>query len=249
MSITPKFHCSPSELVTVTELVIGSAQDNKTKIVEKRPKIADPYLPNLLTRVIADKQKYIGMDSAKNLRSATAGVMSIMIPAKNDLSEFKTDLKVDFKENKARNDEILNMLGFKKYYTSVTRNNQQGTIDLLAQFKLNLTADLEAEIIDKGMSPGLITRIKGYADSLDSSNLTQEAAKNHRPELTAEATKEFNWVYDEIIGVCESCQKVFKDNEAKKNLFVFSKILSTLRGGNHGGGNNDTNQTPPAPNA
>lgn len=41
-------------------------------------------------------------------------------------------------------------------------------------------------------------------------------------------------------------KKIFKDDEAKKNLFVFSKVLTALRGGNHGGGNGG-DDTPPTP--
>ena len=246
MGAVPKFHCTNSELITVSELIISNAVDNKTKIVAKRPKLADPYFTDLNTRVLAAKEKYIGLDSAKDIRSATSALNSIMKPTKEDLSELNTDLAVDYKKDKAKLDEILNTLGFSKYYSSVTHNSQQGTLDLLAQFKKNLTAELEAEIIDKGTSPELITRIKGYADSLDNANLTQEAAKSKRPEITSEAIKELNEIYDEIIGVCEVCQKIFKDDEAKKNLFVFSKVLAALRGGNHGG-NNGGDNTPPTP--
>ncbi|MCL5030279.1 MAG: hypothetical protein M1480_14805 [Bacteroidetes bacterium] len=246
MGAVSKFHCTNSELITVSELIISNAEDNKTNIVAKRPKMADPYFPDQNTRVLAAKDKYIGLDSAKNMRTATTVLNSIMKTAKDDLSEFNTDLAVDYKKDKTKLNEILNTLGFNKYYNSVTHNNQKGTLDLFAQFKKNLTAELEADIIDKGMSTDLITRIKGYADSLDNANLTQESAKGKRPEITDEAVTELNEIYHEIIAMCIVCQKIFKDDDAKKNLFVFSKVLASLRGGNHGGnGGDDTPPTPP----
>jgi len=247
MGTIPKFHCTYSELLTVSGTLLNNAKDNKTIIVQKRPKRADPYFSNLETRIHNAIEKYFGLDSAKDLRAATISLYSIMNPAKTDLSEFNTDIAVDYKNDKVKLGEILNTLGFKKYYTSATHDNQQDMISLLGQFNKNMTPQLEAEIVDKGMSPDLITRIKGYSGTLMNADLVQETAKGKRPEITDEAVTEFNGIYDEIIGICEEGQNIFKDNEVKKNLFVFSKILAALRGSNHGG--NGGGQTPPPPTA
>lgn len=98
MGAVSKFHCTNSELITVSELIISNAVDNKTKIVAKRPKMADPYFPDLNTRVLAAKEKYIGLDSTKDMRSATSVLNSIMKPAKDDLSEFNTDLAEGYRK-------------------------------------------------------------------------------------------------------------------------------------------------------
>ena len=98
MGASPKFHCTNSELITVSELIISNAVDNKTKIVAKRPKLADPYFPDLSTRVLTAKEKYIGLDSAKDIRSATSALNSIMKPAKDDLSEFNTDFAEGYRK-------------------------------------------------------------------------------------------------------------------------------------------------------
>lgn len=132
-----------------------------------------------------------------------------------------------------------------KYYKNVSRGNQEGTISLLDQFNKNLTTDLGGDIIDKGMSSEIITRIKGYAGALTAVEKTQENAKGMRVKITAGAVKEFNSLYNDVISVCEACQIIFRNNKTKKDLFVFSKILAALRGGKHRGDGGD--ETPPAP--
>lgn len=50
-------------------------------------------------------------------------------------------------------------------------------VSLLSQFKNNLTVDLETEIVAKGTNPELITRLKDYAVTRRTANVTQETAK------------------------------------------------------------------------
>ena len=241
MGTTPLFHCSYAELPIVSGTIVLNALDNKAIIVEKRPKWADPRLPNLQTKIQTVKDNYSGLDSAKFLRSSTASLISLMESARGDLSDFYGSLSTDYKKEKPKYEEITTTLGFKKYYSKVSRGNQEATIGLLDQFNLNLTAELETDIVDHGMNPALITRIKGYRTPLSNAEVAQEGAKSGRTEITAEALSEFNSIYSDVIDLCEDCQRIFKNDKIKKDMFVFSKVLAALRGGDHGG------QTPTPP--
>lgn len=242
-TIKPLFHCSITELPIVCGTIVQSAVDNKEAITAKRPKYADPFFPDLLQRIQTDKDKYSGLDIAKDLRNSTVYLKSIMTPAKEDLSELYGNLNTDYKNEKGKLGEIKTTLGFNKFFTKVSRGNQEATIGLLDQINLNLTADLETDIITHGSSTGLLTRIKGYRSPLNNAELSQEGKKGKRPELTAEVISEFNSVYSDVIDLCTDCQRIFKNDKAKKDLFVFSKVLAALRGGSNGG----INPPPPPP--
>lgn len=246
MGTARRYHCSDGELITVSKTILNHAVENKETIITKKPAWKDPYFQNLQTGLDTVDEKYLGVDSAKSLRGATAALHAVIKPAVGDLTDFNTNLNVDYKKDSARKNEILNNLGFNKYYKKAVHNNQEELSSLLKQFKKNLTVELEAEIIEKGMNPDLITSIKGYADSFEASNVSQETAKGSRPELTAEGINACNGIYDEIAGVCEVGQNTFKKDKLKKDLFSFAKTLAALRGGNSGGGSdNGGDQTPP----
>ena len=242
------YNCTNLEVLTVAETITNHCIDNTTDLVKEKPAMQDPYFPNLLKTIQDASANYLGIDISKGLRAATISLRSIMTSAKEDLTKFKTNLAVDFKKDKTRAEEILNTLGFKKFYKTASNNNQEDMISLLNQFKNNLTAELETEVVAKGTNPELLTRLKGYAGSLSAANITQETEKGNRPAVTAEAVNTFNEIYDEVIGNCKIAQNIFKNDKTKKDLFSFAKALSALRGGNHSAGGNSEDPAPPPAN-
>src|SRR3989442_79380 len=108
-----KYPCKDVEVLTVSSNIIETAQANLETIVAKRPSWADPFFPNLKTRVDTAFQSYLGIDNAADMRSKTGILEEIMTPALTDLSAFKINIEADFQDNKSRLNEIETTLGFK----------------------------------------------------------------------------------------------------------------------------------------
>lgn len=223
-----KYPCKDVEVLTVTSEIISSAQANLATIVAKRPLWANPFFPNLKTRVDNAFQDLLGVDNAADLRSKTNLVVAVMVPAKADLSTFKIGIEADFKSNKPRLAEIETLLGFTELWKAVTKNDQESLVELLYKFKLNMTEALGDEITAAGTDLALITAITGYADNLKNANINQEFAKSQRPVISAALVSEFNEIYDEIIKVCKICYNIFKDDPVQKNNFSFSAVKKRL---------------------
>ena len=77
---------------------------------------------------------------------------------------------------------ICENLGFTKYYKAVAKKDQEAIIDLLYQFKTNLTPALKATIITEGTAETLLDAVVGYAEVLKNANITQ-TARNGKYEL------------------------------------------------------------------
>ena len=84
------------------------------------------------------------MDAAKDLRLATITINEIQTNAINDLALVKVQISEDFKDNPIRRTEILNELGFNTFLKSAQRKDQEALINLLFQFKTNLSPTLRA---------------------------------------------------------------------------------------------------------
>ena len=229
------------DMLVTASTIIESAIKNKAFLVTKRTTWADPFFPNLKTRIDTAVQTFLGVDSAKNLRQATAVVIGLQKNAILDLAEFKIQVVEDFKSDKPRRDEILNQLGFTSYHKQAQKGDQEALINLLFQFKTNMVAALKTEITAKGTAATLIDRITGYATTLKNADVTQETFKGTRKELTEASLKEFNEIYDAVISICKISTKFFKDKPALKDQFSFNKVAKVL---------NKTNaqiKTPPPP--
>lgn len=208
---------------TITQAAIA----NKDFLIAKRTTWADPYFGDLQIEIDKAIQIHLGVDSAKALREATQLVYAVQAATIKDLAEVKIQLVEDFKDNPARQTEILNQLGFTTYHKTAQRGDQEALINLLFQFKTNIEP-LRAEIVAKGTPDAIIDKIIIYADQLKVANITQEGNKGTRKVITAEAVTEFNRIYNKVISVAKISTKFYKDNPALKDQFSFGKVTKSL---------------------
>jgi hypothetical protein len=217
-----------AEMLIAISTIIESAIANKTFLVSKRPTWVDPFFQNLKTKIDLAVQNYLGADNAKMLRLSTAALFSIEFAALRDLADVKTQVQVDFRNDKPRLKEILNQLGFTTYHKKAQSKDQEALIGLLFQFKTNMISTLQTEITDKGTNLALITAIIGYAATLKNADVTQEGFKGTRKAATAAAIKEFNSCYDAVIGICKISAKQYKGQPEKLSLFSYTKVLKAM---------------------
>lgn len=240
---TPRAYSAKDvDMLTTCLTIVNNAIANKTFLVSKRAYWADPFLPDLKTRINNAFSDILGIDSAKQMRDATQVVTKIQKDAMRDLAEFKIQVEEDFKNNKTRSNEILNTLGFKEHLKDVQSKDQEALIELLYQFKKNMTNTLKTEITTAGTATASITTIISYADTLKNSNVTQETFKGTKKEISASGVTELNGIYNSSMSVAKISAKFFKDDKAKKQQFSFSKIKSALNKGK-----TENTDTPPAP--
>ena len=216
------------DMLTACGTIIEQAIIHKTFLVSKRSNWIDPFLPDMQTRIKNAFSDFLGIDNAQQMRDATQVVTSIQKNALRDLAEFKVQIMEDFKNKKQRRDEILNRLGFTAHLKDAQGKDQEALIELLLQFKKNMTATLQTEITNAGTSVALITAIIGYADVLKNSNITQETLKGSRKEISQAGVTEFNAIYTQVISIAKISAKFFKDDKAIKDQFSYAKALGNL---------------------
>jgi hypothetical protein len=226
--ITRKYNTSDVNMIVATSAIIESAITNKKFLQENRSTWGDPFFQDIKTKIDQATQEYLGVDNAKQLREATQVVTKIQADAISKLSLSKTQITEDFKKDKTQQDEILTQLGFKAHGVDAIKGNQEALINLLYQFKKNLTPDLKTEIIAKGTAPKTLESIIEYADTLINANIKQENNKGSRKEITNEVITVFNDIYDAVVSIARISNKLYKDNPALQQQFSFAKVTRGL---------------------
>jgi hypothetical protein len=186
------------------------------------------YSNQLCERIDLAIENYLGLDKKKELRSATSKLAAIQMPALRDISFLKTQLEVDFNDNKVLLKEILKTLGFTDYLKKAQKKDQESLIQLLYKIKLNLTDSVKTAIVEKGLSPDLLDKIIGYANELKAANISQETLKEVTKSTSNEAVMEFNSIYNEIIGICKIASNYYQFDELHKDMFTFSKVIANM---------------------
>jgi len=226
-----------ADMLTTAATLVQNAINHKTVLVSKRANWADPFLPDIKLRIDNAFPNFLGADNAQQLRQATSLVHSIQANAMADLSLFKVQIEEDFRGNKPLLKEMLTTLGFVQHYASIQNKSQSALVELLFKFKTNMAASLQTQISAAGTSAELIASIIGYAETLNNSNIAQEALKGGRKELTQEAITEFNEIYNQVISIAKISSTIFKANPAIREQFSYAKILRAVKG--NASGSND----------
>jgi hypothetical protein len=228
MAKNRNYSCKDVDMLMASKTIAESFKTNISELSTTRTDWTEPYATGLITRIDHSIETYLGIDAKKDLRSATAILASIQVPAKRDVSFFKTQIDEDFKKETSKKNEILKTLGFTKHLRGVQKSNQESLIQLLYEFKTNITETLRQEIVAKGINVTLIDNIIGYADTFIQANITQETFKGSTKEITQEVADVFNAIYDEIIGICKKASNYYRYEPLKKEQFTFAKVLSNL---------------------
>lgn len=224
-----KYSNKDVEMLTAIATIIENALANKTFLQSKRSTWVDPFFEDLKTKIEQTTDTFLGKDAAKEMREATQIVIQIQKQALSDLAEFKVQVEQDFKSNPVQKTEIITQLGFATYFKTANTGSQEALVNLLFQFKSNLSAALNTEIVDKGTAQATIDAIVGYAEALKNANISQETFKGTRKEITDEAINAFNEIYDQVISIAKIASNFYKTDKSKQQLFSFSKVISNLK--------------------
>ena len=220
-----------AQMLTAINTIVQAAIDNQKTLVARRASWADPFLPDLQTEIDTVTQTYIGVDSAKDLRTATQLVTQIQAGAIDALEEVKVQIERDFRDDKTTRDELLNELGYTACFKAAYRKDQGALVNLLLRFKKSLTPDVQTQLTGKGTDAGTLTAITGYADTLNNANISQEGFKSSRTSSTQTAVAAFNNMYNKVMDVAVIAAKFFKDSPATQLRFSYSKVLTAQQGG------------------
>jgi hypothetical protein len=228
MAKTRNYNFKDVDMLMAAKTIAEAFKANITELSGIRTDWTAQYADDLIVRIDTGIEKNLGVDTRKNLREATASLASVIMPARRDLSFFKTQIDDDFKKEPIQRDEIIKVLGFSRFLKDVQNKSQEAIIQLLYTFKTNMSESLKQEITNKGMNPALIDKIIEYAATIKQANVAQETNKGVTKEISKEVKDAFNTIYDEIIGICKKASKYYQYEPMKKELFTFSRIKGNL---------------------
>jgi len=222
------FNYKAVDMLVASRVVCENFKTFKTEILAVNSKWADPFIADIEARINTAIDKHLGLDSKSLQKMATGDIQKLQKEAESKLAVFKTVLSVNFESNKERLKWILDTLGYTAHLKRVQKNDQEALIQLLAQFKENMSPDLITEITDTGMSEEIITGITDMAESVRDADVTQEKHKSGSKTFTEDAVKEFNAIYTEIIGICKIGHKIFHSDKIKAEHFSFAHIVKAM---------------------
>jgi hypothetical protein len=228
MSKNRRYSCKDVDMLMTSRTIAETFRTNISVLSTVRTDWTSKYADELNNRIRSVMEKSLGIDSKKSLRDSSLALSEIQMPARRDISFFKTQIDQDFKDKPQTKDELLKNLGFTKYLRDVQKGSQEALIQLLNAFRMNMNDSIRKKITENGLNNALIDNIIGYTTTFENANVIQETFKSSSKQVTLEVQDSLNAIYDEIISICKIASKYYRYEPLKAEQFTFQKVLKNL---------------------
>lgn len=226
------YPCKTVEMLLATLIIVKSFREDIDVFEAMRSIWNLDFADALESRADNALTNLVGVNHRTRLRESTDRVMDVKKKAKRALYIFKIHVMDDFDKVEAA--EILNQLGYNRYYDDAQNDNQESLMNLLNGFRIAMNDGLREKITGVGITPGYIDTIIGFGPEFQQANIEQEKMKNYWNEPSREASREYQSIYKEIIRICKVGAALFNDDPEKRDRYIFSRVVAKVSSGRTG---------------
>lgn len=227
-----KYNTSDVNMLTAGKVINSNALRHIVIISGRRPDFDNTFFTTHDARIDNAFRNILGLDPYRFLRPLTHEVQTLFIEALDLLITFHKQMERGYRAEKGKLDSLFTKLGFNEYWKEVSVNkNQNQMADLLVKFDSNMSANLETQVYDHHIEPGIIANIRSKVQPYIDANVAQEAQKPVVHEITSAEIIELNEIYEVTMDICVVCWDIFKKDHIIREEFSFTKIVSNM--GNH----------------
>jgi len=206
-------------------LAVENIKNNLDALSQVDTSLTNPYLNNLKDQCL-QAMVMLGMNPEEGMLDATLTLNNMIEPALEDLKIIKQMLKVKF--DKEETGQILNKLGYPKYYKRAVNRDQEELIKMHFAFSQGMSETLKTRITATGINPVIIDRIIARTEVLYEANVRQEEAKVTARAMNNETIDFCNQLYEEVIGLCKIAYSFYSKDPEKRNQFSFTRLVKNL---------------------
>lgn len=221
----PSYKALPMLVAALT--VCENFRANSTDLIAEQPQWADPFISNFKKLIEKFLNEYFGISSKQDLKEATRVVTSVQSQGRDELSMVRTQIVRNYNGETSQKEAVLDLLGYKAYWSKVSDHHQSETISMLFTFVNNLTPALRAELEGKNVNAARLDKVISLKQTLADANITQETLKGSSKLETAEAQAALEEIYTTAMHICDVGKKLFSKDPVRREQFVFSKLVST----------------------
>lgn len=238
-----KFNYRDLSMLVAALTLTDHFEQEKEAFVAEQPLWTDPFITSYRETIQQILTTVHGINTKKNLRSATNQVNQLLVDARDDLAMVKTQIERGYRTDPSGQADLLKWLGYTDLWPAAQLNQSEG-IDLVITFRNNLTEELRTDVEAHGVNADRLTRIVGYADTLNQANVTQESLKGSTKLDTEQLISVLNAVYTQAMDICAIGKQLFKRDKTKRDLFVFRKLVRMQGSKGSSSSESDESDTP-----
>ncbi len=225
------FHMEDASLIQKSNILYGHFIQDQALFVEEDSTFAPPFAENYRTLIDECRNLPTDEQSVAQQTGKTQDVLKYMQDSKEESKKLE---RIVLKKN-TKDSAVYKEFAFRHDLDHLTQPEMMSYMN-----QLYLTAKkYKVMLIENGYTEEKIENIKTVDGNLTTSDTDQEDSKGNRHQSTYDRVTKFNQLYKMDKDVSEVGQRINKNDPVKKAQYEFIDRPSN--------GNNDDNQTPPAP--
>lgn len=228
MAVSPEYDFSQSVLYSMCEMIIASVEEELSDFTAYRPLITQPYLDALRLELLAAAT--LPGEAQRNATIQIAGVQLTNIHKPDALDRWQ-DLKryITTGFPKIEVDIRLNEAGQSRY-SSAYDNDWNEVVSLMLEGRTFITANSATLLAGGNMPAGFQATYNTAAANVTAKINQFLQLRDNKTQKTDQKTIANNTVWNKVRNMALDGQRLFKDNQAKKDQFIIDRLEEILSG-------------------
>lgn len=222
------------EYTPLGDIILSNYNRDFTAISARYPKLNDAFKTAFTTKLedIKTQEKNIVISEQKK-------ETTISLYQESDALIEELLFVKDYIHDAGLNNTIVTQL-----IHDLRSHNIEGACDKIETLTQFIVAN-QAPIVEEGMAPEFPHKLEDHKTSLAQKNKDQKTTADSGVVLTGTNNINYADLYNDIVKISDKGKRVFK-NTLFEDQYIISKILKSMRSGNHGKGGGGSNPTPPS---
>lgn len=220
------YRCSQDELYEACELIVASLEEELTAFTDLKPKYNSGFVSDLAlaikdAKALPDDTKRTSEQEVK--RVELLGRLTVCLNRMNALRLYIRDAFTDPTIQKIRMAEA----GFDDY-DAASNANWEKLVSMMQSGQSFINNHETALLANDNMPGTFKTTFSDAMNGLDEEVTDYLSLRENSKQGTQEKIVANNEIYRRVIDVCEDGAYIFANNPAKRDQFVFGKVLEIV---------------------
>jgi hypothetical protein len=205
------------EVLQQADLKLISFVENKNKLVERFPELADPFAGEWGIAINYARSILPDYASVASQSRQTNDLNALIEEGANRYQTLLLYVKIAFPKDAT----VLRLFG-QSQYASASRSRLKLPILLRTASELALKPEYKTALVAKGMKEAEIDALATMANNIVNQNVVQENAMKQRTLDANHRITALNLVWEKMSLVCQCAKLVFQKDITRYNLFLLS---------------------------
>lgn len=213
--------------ILASQKIAQSFNENIFELAHLRTDWTPEYAQQLKERIKSARAAFLPGDIPCRNSAKQQLIHDLMTSSLINVSVLRELIKVEFRDDRAFQKEIFEILGFNEYYSEAKNGDYRSLFMLTQALHHNMTPAIRERLISKTIPISLIDRVNGYHQQMNAYIACFDLI-NGSTTLDDEGKQVIGSIFSEVKDICRVVSTYYMLNPVKRDQFSFFRVMHTL---------------------